>query len=106
MNIITLFISKSKQYEVKFKLIANILLGCHEQNLLQVVEDLICHLFFLQELDILDTLMGNYLDDGRVCACAHVAAVFGHYNQDLAIIQVIFLWVLVAMYFLHLNIYW
>ncbi|CAL1526128.1 unnamed protein product [Lymnaea stagnalis] len=39
------------------------------------------------ELEVLDTLMGSYLDDGRVSACAQVAAVFGHYHQDLAIVQ-------------------
>ncbi|KAH9520163.1 hypothetical protein Btru_060150 [Bulinus truncatus] len=40
-----------------------------------------------QELEVLDSIMGNYLDDGRITDCMHVAAVFGHYNQDLAIIQ-------------------
>ncbi|KAK7011656.1 spatacsin [Biomphalaria glabrata] len=40
-----------------------------------------------QELEVLDSLMGSYLDDGRISDCTNVATVFGHYNQDLAIIQ-------------------
>ncbi|BFY97193.1 hypothetical protein BsWGS_00232 [Bradybaena similaris] len=40
-----------------------------------------------EELEVLDSLMGSYLEKGRVSACTEVAAVFGHYNQELAIIQ-------------------
>ncbi|XP_005101143.2 spatacsin [Aplysia californica] len=40
-----------------------------------------------QELEVLDSLMGSHLDCGLIGECSQVAAVFGHYNQDLAIIQ-------------------
>ncbi|CAG5132007.1 unnamed protein product, partial [Candidula unifasciata] len=40
-----------------------------------------------EELEVLDSLMGSYLEKGRVSVCTEVAAVFGHYSQELAIIQ-------------------
>ncbi|GFN75260.1 spatacsin [Plakobranchus ocellatus] len=52
------------------------------QNVSDVQED-----FTAQELEVLDALMGAYLDQARISTCARVAAVFGHYNQDLAIVQ-------------------
>ncbi|RUS71847.1 hypothetical protein EGW08_020394 [Elysia chlorotica] len=43
--------------------------------------------FTPQELGVLDSLMEAYLDQARIITCSRVAAVFGHYNQDLAIVQ-------------------
>ncbi|GFR88792.1 spatacsin, partial [Elysia marginata] len=52
------------------------------QSVSDVQED-----FSTQELEVLDSLMEAYLDQARIATCSRVAAVFGHYNQDLAIIQ-------------------